>query len=297
MMKDYKNVESALHEAAKKTEVALDSYLGEKYAGDTVVADAMRYSTLGGGKRIRAYLTLAFCQLFGGEEKAAIPFAAAIECVHAYSLIHDDLPCMDDDDLRRGKPSCHKQFGEAEALLAGDALLTLAFEIAASNREVSDKSVRLAIAALAQEAGARGMVCGQVLDIGETVPDYEELKRIYLGKTSCLIYAACILGYYAATDCPDEKVVAAIRKYADGVGLAFQIHDDLLDVRSDTATLGKTVGSDEKNHKKTSLAFFSLEEAEQEEARLTKEATDAMKPFDGCESIVDLAEWMLTRMK
>lgn len=291
------NIEVVLHSAADKIENALTEYLSTSYIGETVTADAMRYSTLGGGKRIRAFLVLEFCKLFGGNEEAAMPYACALECIHAYSLIHDDLPCMDDDDLRRGKPSCHKQFGEAEALLAGDALLTLAFELCASNTFVSHKSVRLAVTTLSHEAGAHGMVGGQTLDLANKVEKYADLRTIYQKKTGALISAACLLGYFAAVDKPTQKDIDNIRLYAEAVGLAFQIHDDVLDVKSDTATLGKTVGSDEKNDKKTALAFMSLKEAEEEEALLTLLAVEAISEYTSSDTLCKLAIWLLARKK
>lgn len=291
------NIEELLKTAAQVAEEALESALAKEYTGNTVVAEAMRYSTLGGGKRIRALLVTEFCRLFGGEAKAALPFVCAIECVHAYSLIHDDLPCMDDDALRRGKPSCHIRFGEAEALLAGDALLTYAFECAASNRYVSAESVRLAVKTLAAEAGPRGMVGGQALDMQSAMRDFGELKTMIDGKTSALIRAACLLGYTAATDAADPAVISKITKYANAVGLGFQIHDDILDVTSDTATLGKETGSDEKNGKKTVLAFMSLDEAREAEAALVKDARDALADFPGSDALCDLALWLSRRNK
>lgn len=291
------NIEEILKTNAEKVEKALAEYLDNGFTGETVVSEAMRYSTLGGGKRIRAFLVLEFCKLFGGSEKAALPYACALECIHAYSLIHDDLPCMDDDDLRRGKPSCHKQFGEAEAVLAGDALLTYAFELCATNQYASHKSVRLAVTTLAHEAGSVGMVGGQTLDMQSSVAKYSELRNIYLKKTGALIRAACLLGYFAATDKPTQKDIDNIKLYADAVGLAFQIHDDVLDVRSDTATLGKNVGSDEKNDKKTSLKFMSLKEAEEEEALLTLLAVEAISEYPDSEALCKLAIWLLARKK
>ncbi len=290
-------IETELKNAALAVEDELEYYLSEEFAGNTVVADAMRYSTLGGGKRIRAFLVLEFCRIFGGTREAAIPFACALECIQAYSLIHDDLPCMDDDDLRRGKPSCHIQFGEAEALLAGDGLLTLAFEICASNKYVSSKSVRLATRALAKAAGAAGMVGGQALDLKNEVSTYADLREIYLAKTSELIYAACTLGYLAATDRPSESVLENIRLYANSIGLAFQIHDDILDVKSDTATLGKKVGSDSKNNKKTVLSFLSLTDAEDEEALLTLLALESLSEYAESDTLCRLAIWLLARKK
>lgn len=290
-------VESALRETAEKVERALTEYLSEKYVGDTVTAQAMAYSTLGGGKRIRAFLVLEFARMFGASEEAAMPYACALECIHAYSLIHDDLPCMDDDDLRRGKPSCHIAYGEAQALLAGDGLLTFAFELCASNRYVSHKSARLAAAELAKEAGALGMVGGQTLDLANEVSGYGDLKKIYLKKTGALIRAACLLGYFAACDRPYEHDIRNITLYAEAIGLAFQIHDDILDVKSDTETLGKAVGSDAKNDKKTVLAFMSMKEAEEEETLLTLLAVEAVSDYNDSELLCKLAIWLLARQK
>jgi geranylgeranyl diphosphate synthase, type II len=290
-------VENSLKEAAKKVEKALSMYLSEDAIGDTVTAQAMRYSTLGGGKRVRAFLVMEFCRLFGGREEAAIPYACALECLHAYSLIHDDLPCMDDDELRRGKPSCHVKFGEAEALLAGDGLLTYAFELCASNNYVSHKSIRLAVAELSHEAGIVGMVGGQTLDLENNVESYTQLKKIYAEKTSALITAACLLGYFAAVDKPVKKDIDNIKLYASSIGLAFQIHDDILDVKSTTEVLGKKVGSDEKNDKKTSLAFLSLNEAEEEETLLTLLSVEAISEYTGSEVLCRLAVWLLSRKK
>ena len=286
-----------LKETAAGVESALTEALGAAHTGNTAVAEAMRYSTLGGGKRIRAFLVLEFARLFGGSEEAAMPFACALECVHAYSLIHDDLPCMDNDPLRRGKPSCHIAFGEAEALLAGDALLTYAFEAAASNDKVSPGSVALAVKTLAAEAGPRGMVGGQTLDMQSEMSGWDELLAMIDGKTAALIRAACLLGYYAATDEADPETVEKITAYADGIGIAFQIRDDMLDVISDTATLGKEVGSDAKNDKKTALAFMSLEEADRRVRELTASACEAVAGYDGSEVLRDLALWLSERMK
>ncbi len=290
-------VENALKEAAEKVENALAEYLSVDSIGDTKTADAMRYSTLGGGKRIRAFLVLEFCKLFGGREEAAIPYACALECIQAYSLIHDDLPCMDDDELRRGKPSCHVKFGEAIALLAGDGLLTYAFELCASNEYATNKSVRLAVAELSHEAGIIGMVGGQTRDLENEVEKYAELKRIYNEKTGALITAACLLGYFAAVDKPNRRDIENIKLYASSIGLAFQIHDDILDVKSTTEVLGKAVGSDEKNDKKTSLAFLNLNEAEEEETLLTLLAVEAISAYPMSNTLCQLAVWLLARKK
>ena len=290
-------IETALRETADLIERALDDALSPEKIGYGATAEAMHYSTLGGGKRIRAYLTLAFCALCGGRVEDALPFACAVECVHAYSLIHDDLPAMDNDAMRRGKPSCHIAYGEATALLAGDALLTYAFELTSGNRRVSAESARLATHVLASEAGARGMVGGQTLDMQAEFETIDELTAMVDGKTAALIRAACFLGVYAATDSPDPDLLRRVRRYADAVGLGFQIRDDILDVTGDTATLGKEVGSDAKNDKKTVLAFRDLDEARLWEASLVREAEDALDGLPGSGELSELARWLSRRNK
>ena len=286
-----------LKDLATWTEAALDRLVPPAAARPAPLHAAMRHSLFAGGKRIRPALCAMWAGACGADRTAAEHPAAAIECLHTYTLIHDDLPCMDDDDLRRGKPSCHVAFGEAEALLAGDALLTYAFECAASNGLVSAQSVRLAVKTLAAEAGPRGMVGGQTLDMAAEMKDWGELKAMIDGKTSALIRAACLLGYYAATDEADPAVISGITAYANAVGLGFQIHDDILDVTSDTETLGKQVGSDEKNGKKTALAFMTLDEARQTEAGLVREAREAVAGFAGSDALADLALWLSRRNK
>lgn len=290
-------LKKTLADNAALTETALESWLSEAYSGDTVLAESMRYAVLGGGKRIRAFLAIEFCRLFGGKPEAALPYASAIEMVHAYSLVHDDMPCMDNDDMRRGKPSCHCAFGEANALLCGDTLLTQAFEVALLNPHVSDRSRVLAARTLAGGAGALGMTGGQYYDLSDECGTYDELVRLQSMKTGALIRTACLLGYYAACDTPKAEDEARIARYAEEIGFAFQIVDDLLDVRSDTATLGKPVGSDAKNGKKTILTFRTIEEAEKLAAECTADAIDAVSAYEGCEILTDLAEYLLTRTK
>ena len=291
------SLKDVMKRAAALVEKELERYLGPEYAGSNETTEAMKYSVLGGGKRVRAFLVLEFCRLFGGSEDAALPFACALECIHASSLIHDDMPCMDDDVLRRGKPSCHVKYGEAGALLAGDALLTFAFELCASNRYVSHKAVRYAVATLAHEAGVMGMMEGQTLDLKNAAESYSDLKKIFLRKTSCLIKAACLLGYFAAVESPSSRDTENIKKYADAIGLAFQIHDDILDVKGDTATLGKTAGTDEKNDRKTVLSFMSMSEAEDEETLLTLLAVEVISGYENSKNLCDLAVWLLSRKK
>ena len=289
------SINDELYAAAQMTEFALDSWLSPVYSGDTVLAEAMRYATMGGGKRIRGFLTIHFCRMFGGTDAASLPFACAMEMVHAYSLIHDDMPCMDNSDLRRGKPSCHKAYGEANALLAGDTLLTQAFEVASYNPSVSPETVRLAVRELAHGAGALGMAGGQYYDLAVDCSTFDELVRLQQMKTGALIRCACLLGYYAATDKPDPAVITNIHRYADGLGLAFQIIDDLLDVQGDEAVLGKPVGGDEKNGKKTILTFYSPYEAEELARKCTQDAIDAIRDYPGSELLCALAQHLMKR--
>jgi geranylgeranyl diphosphate synthase type II len=233
---------------------ALPCFLPQGDAAQKTVYDAMAYSLMAGGKRIRAIMTMAFCELCGGNAADAVPFAAAIEMIHAYSLIHDDLPCMDDDDMRRGKPSCHIAFGEANALLAGDGLLTLAFETmldSANTGNLPAKRVLDAAAVLAHAAGANGMVGGQVIDLeneGKPIP-FELLQTLDRLKTGALIRASAVMGCVLAG--ADKEVIERAERYAAAVGLAFQIVDDILDVTADQQALGKPIGSDAENEKTT----------------------------------------------
>ncbi len=279
----------------KQTEAinaALETYLPQ---GDDPVSRAMRYSVQNGGKRVRPWLTLSFCALCGGDPETAMPFACALEMIHTYSLIHDDLPCMDDDDLRRGKPSCHVAFGEANALLAGDGLLTLAFETAASAKTEPRATVR-AIRLLAQAAGAAGMIGGQVMDLeneGRQV-GVETLRQTDRLKTGELIRAACVIGCIAAN--ANEAQCAAAERYAEGVGIAFQIVDDILDVTSDAQTLGKPIGSDSANEKSTYVSAMGIEQAKAAAAAYTAQAQAALTAFDGdTKPLADFAAQMLNR--
>ncbi len=288
----------ALDRNATLTENALKGY----YAEDADIASLLEsecYSLFAGGKRIRPTLTLEFCRLFGGEDAAALPFACAVEMIHTYSLIHDDLPCMDDDDLRRGKPTNHKVFGEAIALLAGDSLLTGAFEAAASNTEAGTEASAMAVAYLASCAGRYGMIGGQIMDIeGEKKklsPD--ALMKLHSLKTGALISAACVLGALAAGYRLGDPVMENVVTYAENIGLAFQIVDDILDATGDEAELGKRVGADAEREKNTFLSFYSLEEAQFYADRLTEEAIRAVKGFEGSDVLVALAEWLAKRKK
>lgn len=281
---------------AEFIENTLDVLLCENTLNGRDMAKAMRYATLGGGKRIRAFLAIEFCRLFGGVENDCAYYASAIEMVHAYSLVHDDLPCMDNDDIRRGRPSCHKAFGESVALLSGDALLTYAFEVCASAPLSAEKNA-LAVKTLAKCAGAAGMCGGQELDLLLDCPSYESLKKLHYLKTGELIRAAATLGYIASPCEYDSKVAEKISEYALSLGLAFQIEDDLLDVRSTTEELGKPVGSDEKNGKKTVLSYMTVEEADAEAKRLSEYAASLFADIDSCGAVSGLPTFLLTRTK
>ncbi len=236
--------------------------------------DAMRYSLLAGGKRLRPVMVLEFCRACGGDVEAALPFAAAVEMVHTYSLIHDDLPCMDNDDYRRGRLTNHKVYGEATAVLAGDALLTSAF-MRLSMAKLPPERICLAVAMLSECAGELGMVGGQMLDLEAEECNEEEIGAIHTRKTGALISAACTLGVIAAGG-TDEQMDAAAQ-YAAGLGLAFQIRDDMLDIIGDEHKLGKQTGKDiEKN---TYPRLFSMEQCQKKVDKLTNYALDALKIF------------------
>lgn len=243
--------------------------------------DAMYYSLLAGGKRIRPVLVLETCRMCGGDPAAALPFAGAVEMIHTYSLIHDDLPCMDDDDLRRGKPSCHVAFGEAIALLAGDALQTLAFETLARNTSLEPVQVLQAVRELAAAAGSRGMVGGQTVDIEGTAQTVEQLTGMCMMKTGALIKCAVRLGCLSVG--ADEASMAQADIYADAIGLAFQIRDDILDVIGSTEELGKPVGSDAEQQKATFATVLGTERAQSLAEKLTRTALDALKQLNVAE--------------
>lgn len=260
--------------------------------------EAMRYSLLAGGKRIRPVLTLAFCDLLGGERQKALPLACALELVHTYSLIHDDLPCMDDDDLRRGKPTCHVAYSEWLALLAGDALQTAAFERLATSRRGSPAANGKACAVLARAAGRDGMCAGQYLDIVEEGKklSVDRLTQIHLWKTSALLEAACLLGLTASTVEPSPEQWAAAERYAHELGLAFQIRDDMLDVESTAEELGKPIGSDADNGKTTFAVLYGLDKCRELVAEHTELAKRSISgAFDRPEFLCALADSLAKR--
>ena len=261
------------------------------------ISQAARYSLMGGGKRVRAVLVLSACSLAGGDVQKAVDYAAALEMLHCYSLIHDDLPCMDNDDMRRGRPSCHRQYDEATALLAADALVTAAFEVVA-NAPLPAKSRADTAAILARAAGARGMLYGQELDkrFEREKADSDQLLQLHRHKTGALILAAVQMGCAAAE--PDVMVCQALEQYAREIGLVFQIVDDILDVTATEETLGKPIGSDAENGKTTFVSLYGLDGARQLAKQHNAAALACLEPLGKAADFLRLlAEGLLVRNK
>ncbi len=290
---------AALEESKAAVESELERIYPEPSGTAAQLYEAIKYSLLSGGKRVRATLVLETCRALGGDVSAALPFACAVEMIHTYSLIHDDLPCMDDDDMRRGKPTCHKVFGEAIATLAGDGLLTDAFSVCAMNPHVSGDAAATAVALLSGAAGSFGMVKGQTSDIyGETHRLSEgELVELHLGKTGAMICVSVQLGCLAAGYAPNSEITEKMTLFARNIGLVFQIIDDILDVTSTSEELGKNIGSDKDSHKTTFMSFFTPEDAKVYAERLTAEAIEAIGEIEGCERLCALAEYLCDRKK
>ena len=287
-----------LEEMTRQYREFIESYLKEHYAQfhnepQSKLFDAMEYSLLGGGKRLRPIFTFAFCQMCGKDWKKAAPFAAAIEMIQTYSLIHDDLPAMDNDDFRRGRPTNHKVYGEAMAILAGDALLTDAFAMAARNEVADLEALRTAMGILSECTGSLGMVGGQVLDMESEERELteEEVLAIQSRKTGCLISAACCLGVVAGGG-TQEQLDAAVQ-FAAGIGLAFQIRDDMLDVIGTQEEMGKGVGTDEK--KNTFVRLYGLETCETLVQKYTDYALDALSAFEDTAYLTALAKQLTER--
>jgi len=283
---------------AEYTQKKLREYnrLNDETINQKTLIDAMNYSLEAGGKRIRPVLVYAFCEACGGNyEKVTAP-ACAIEMIHTFSLIHDDLPAMDNDDFRRGKPSCHKKFGEAEAILAGDALSLLPFEIIADDKRLSsDEKVKI-ISILAKASGKSGMVGGQIIDMENERRfdvDEENLRNMYRGKTGELIMASCVMGCIGAG--ADEFYIKKSQEYAFRLGLAFQIVDDILDVTSSSDVLGKPVGSDEQENKTTFVTLYGIEKAKQIAGEITNQALEILEYFNDNEFLKELTRALLIR--
>lgn len=255
--------------------------------------EAMEYSLLAGGKRLRPIFVLDFCRMCGGDWEKAAPFAAALEMIHTYSLIHDDLPSMDNDDFRRGRPTNHKVYGEAMAILAGDALLTDAFLVAASAKLPNPQDIGFAISVLAQGAGSLGMVGGQVLDIQAESRELteQEVIDIQSRKTGALINDACVLGVIAGGGTEDQ--IAAAARFAGALGMAFQIRDDMLDVIGTKEEMGKGVGTDAV--KNTFVRLYGLEKCEELVQKYTDTAISMLDAFDDNEYMISLARSLTDR--
>jgi len=275
--------------------VAVEEYLNGCFdvpAPQQTLLDSMRYSLLAGGKRVRPVLVLEFCRICGGDWKKALPFAAALEMIHTYSLIHDDLPCMDNDDYRRGRLTNHKVYGEACAVLAGDGLLTAAFETAVK-ADLPAVALADAVRVLSFCAGEAGMVGGQILDLeGEQKTcTAEEIHLIHKLKTGALISAGCQLGVIAAGGSSEQ--LEAARQYASGIGLAFQLRDDILDVTGDAAKLGKKTGMDV--NKNTFVKLYGLERCEEMVKEETDSAISALAAFPDAAFLTELANYLAGR--
>ena len=275
------DLSKALADAAAEVETVLDGILSAEGAPETLIYDAMRYTTLGGGKRLRPFLVMESARLFDVPRMSALRTGAALELIHCYSLVHDDLPAMDDDDLRRGKPTVHKKFDEATAILAGDGLLTMAFEVLADPATHADAGIRAALVlAIAKAAGVRGMVGGQMIDLeAETKTlNLAEITELQQLKTGALIGFGCEAGAILGRASADAR--RALRAYADALGLAFQIADDLLDVEGSVEETGKAVGKDANAGKATFVSLLGIDGARKKANALVDQAVSHLSSFD-----------------
>ncbi|HOW69072.1 MAG TPA: polyprenyl synthetase family protein [Phycisphaerae bacterium] len=295
LLKNEIRIEQRLAEWAQAFETTIQQMLKPPEAVPQVLAQAMQYSVQGGGKRVRAYIVTRFCELCGGTAKAATPAAVALECVHAFSLVHDDLPAMDDDDLRRGRPTCHKAFGEAVAILAGDALLALAFELL-TDPMTDPRLGAAAVLELARGTGWAGMIGGQTTDIlseGDE-PSLAVVEHIHRYKTARLLETAGRLGAISAAAGPG--LLAAAGAYGDQLGRAFQIADDLLDVTGDAATLGKAVAKDAEAGKQTYPAAVGIEASRKAAGAACDRAIEALNIFGpAADDLRALARFVIER--
>lgn len=282
-------------EKVKEIEEILKSYLPEQNGYQRIIMDAMEYSLMAGGKRLRPMLMQETYRLFGGTEKVIEPFMAAQEMIHTYSLVHDDLPAMDDDELRRGRKTTHVVYGEDMGILAGDALLNYAFETAAAFDEYPEKALQIgkAMKILGNKAGIYGMLGGQVVDVKETghAVDKDVLDFIYALKTGALLESSMMIGATLAG--ADDESIALIEKVASKVGLAFQVQDDILDVTSTAEVLGKPIHSDEKNEKTTYVTLLGIDKAEK---IVEKESVEAIELLKSLPVRNDYLEWLLTQL-
>lgn len=297
MPNDFSVLPSALLADIARADIALDRFLPDETQAPTELHRAMRYAVLGGGKRLRPILVFATGRAFEASDDSLDAAAAAVEIIHAYSLVHDDLPAMDDDALRRGRPTCHVVFGEAMAILAGDALQALAFEVLA-NATVSDATLHVEMMrTLASACGSHGMAGGQALDLAAVGAQITlaELERMHVHKTGALIRASARLGALAA-GCRDATLLAALDRYAHHIGLAFQIRDDILDVEGETSAIGKTAGKDAANGKPTYPALLGLDGSRAQLSEQTAAAIEALHPLGGrAVELVSIARYIAER--
>ncbi len=270
---------------AEKIGNALCEIFRSKDSDIAELNDAVLYALMSGGKRIRPYLTLEFCTLFGKDENAAMPYACAVEMIHTYSLIHDDLPCMDDDDMRRGQPSCHIKFGESTALLAGDTLLTEAFGSVAKNTVLSPEQNIRAVKLLSSAAGTYGMVGGQIMDLADKMEGFERLCKLHSKKTGAMIRASVLLGCIAAGIGENDQRYTDAASYAEKIGLTFQIIDDILDHRE----------GESSEEKETFLTYLDEQASYDYAKKLTNEAIAAIEKYEGSEKLVAFAKYLLDR--
>lgn len=296
------NFNENFKERTNKAEKIIKKYLPKEEGLQKIICEAMNYSVLGGGKRLRPVMMQATYELFGGKEEVIEPFMAAIEMIHTYSLVHDDLPAMDNDDLRRGRATTHIKYNEGLAILAGDGLLNFAFETAMKSFELDAdaKKVARALKVLATKAGIYGMIGGQTVDIeaesGNQTLDEETLLFIHKNKTAALIESSMMIGAILAG--ASEEDVTAVEKIAYNIGIAFQIQDDILDVIGNEEVLGKPIGSDAKNEKLTYVSLKGLEKAKEDVASLSKEAISAIKFYEKDEKFLsELTVYLIDREK
>lgn len=292
-------LKEALTQACRDIEHSIDRLLPPIAGDESLLIDAMRYAALNGGKRLRGFLVLETAALFRANRQAALRVAASVEFLHAYSLVHDDLPAMDDDDLRRGKPSTHKKFNEAFAILAGDALQTSAFEVLLDSKTSEDAAIRADLAfALAKSSGAAGMVGGQVIDIrgeGRALP-LDQVKRLHALKTGALIRYAAEAGAILGGASFDDPRRQAVYRYGADLGTAFQIADDVLDSTASTEELGKTAGKDEDASKSNYVSLLGIDGARAEARRLSAQAREALSSFGPqADTLRSLADYFVER--
>ena len=296
---DFEKLNNTLAQNGADTEKAIEHFFESKSEVGylAIIKRAQCYSVLGAGKRIRPFLTNEVCRMLGVSLKASMPFVIAVEMIHTYSLIHDDLPCMDDDDMRRGNPTCHKVYGEAIATLAGDGLLTDACSVCVMNPHVSGDCAATAVALLSGAAGSFGMVKGQTVDLYGESNDLteEQLVELHLGKTGAMICVSVQLGALAAGVAPNDERVERLTEFAQRIGLAFQIIDDILDATSSEEELGKSVGSDKDKNKTTFLSFFTIEQAKAQAEDMTTSAIKQISDIDNSERLVSLALYLCDR--